>query len=84
MYALAPLRCGLVVSENMTKTRTDVLVVAQRGAQSGKAKKAAQWGKPVLAAEDFLTWAAATGAPGVAPTGALAWGREVMDHPQAG
>ena len=62
MYALA-LRCGLMVSENMTKTRTDVLVVAQRGTQSGKAKKAAQWGKPVLAAEDFLTWATATGRP---------------------
>ncbi|WP_275541238.1 AAA family ATPase [Acidipropionibacterium jensenii] len=48
---------GLAVSENMTKTKTDVLVVAQRGTQSGKAKKAAQWGKPVLAAEEFLEWA---------------------------
>ncbi|KAM9863689.1 AAA family ATPase [Leucobacter sp. BZR 635] len=48
---------GLVISENMTKTKTDVLVVAERGSQSGKAKKAALWGKPVLAAEDFLDWA---------------------------
>lgn len=48
---------GLVISDNMTKTRTDVLVVAQRGTQSGKAKKAAQWGKPVLDAEEFLDWA---------------------------
>lgn len=48
---------GLVISTNMTKTKTDVLVVAERGTQSGKAKKAAQWGKPVLAAEDFLDWA---------------------------
>lgn len=48
---------GLVVSANMTKTKTDVLVVAERGTQSGKARKAAQWAKPVLAAEDFLEWA---------------------------
>ena len=48
---------GLSISDNMTKTKTDVLVVAQRGTQSGKAKKAAQWGKPVLEAEEFLDWA---------------------------
>lgn len=48
---------GLALSENMTKTKTDVLVVAERGTQSGKAKKAAQWGKPVIAAEEFLAWA---------------------------
>jgi hypothetical protein len=48
---------GLAISENMTRTRTNVLVVAQRGTQSGKAKKAVQWGKPVLAAEEFLEWA---------------------------
>ncbi|MBK0422627.1 AAA family ATPase [Leucobacter sp. CSA2] len=48
---------GLVISANMTKTKTDVLVVAARGSQSGKAKKAAEWGKPVLAAEEFLDWA---------------------------
>lgn len=48
---------GLAISDNMTKTKTDVLVVAQRGTQSGKAKKAAQWGKPVLEAEEFLDWA---------------------------
>ena len=48
---------GLVISENMTKTKTDVLVVAERGSQSGKAKKAALWEKPVLSAEEFLDWA---------------------------
>ncbi len=48
---------GLRISANMTKTRTEVLVVAQRGTQSGKAKKAAQWEKPVLSAEEFLEWA---------------------------
>lgn len=56
MSALARDR-GLSISENMTKTKTDVLVVAERGTQSGKAKKAAQWGKPVLSAEEFLEWA---------------------------
>ncbi|KUF05635.1 AAA family ATPase [Leucobacter sp. G161] len=48
---------GLAISENMTKTKTDVLVVAERGSQSGKAKKAALWEKPVLSAEEFLDWA---------------------------
>lgn len=48
---------GLALSANMTKTKTEVLVVAQRGTQSRKAKKAAQWGKPVLSAEEFLEWA---------------------------
>ncbi|MGF3055993.1 AAA family ATPase [Microbacterium sp. YY-01] len=52
---------GLVISPNMTKTKTDVLVVAERGTQSGKAKKAAEWRKPIIAAEDFLEWALNTG-----------------------
>ncbi|WNM27919.1 AAA family ATPase [Demequina capsici] len=47
---------GLVPVDTVTKTRTDVLVVAERGTQSGKARKAAEWGKPVIAAEDFLAW----------------------------
>lgn len=56
MWAIA-MRRGLVISMNMTKTRTDVLVVAQRGTQSGKAKKACEWGKPVVSASEFLDWA---------------------------
>lgn len=56
MWAIA-MRRGLVISMNMTKTRTDVLVVAQRGTQSGKAKKAYEWGKPVVSASEFLDWA---------------------------
>ncbi|SEJ37313.1 AAA family ATPase [Demequina mangrovi] len=47
---------GLVPVPTVTKTRTDVLVVAARGTQSGKARKALEWGKPVIAAEDFLAW----------------------------
>ncbi|MDN4471906.1 AAA family ATPase [Demequina sp. SYSU T00b26] len=52
---------GLVPVPSVTKTRTDVLVVAERGTQSGKARKAAQWGTPVIAAEDFLAWLDARG-----------------------
>lgn len=48
---------GLALSENMTKTRTDVLVVAARGTQSRKAKNAAQWKKPVITVDEFLRWA---------------------------
>lgn len=47
---------GLEPVKTVTKSRTDVLVVAERGTQSGKAKNAAKWEKPVLAAEDFLNW----------------------------
>ncbi|ROR72185.1 exonuclease domain-containing protein [Bogoriella caseilytica] len=49
---------GLVAVPTLTKTRTDVLVVAEAGSQSGKAKNAARWEKPVIAAEEFLAWAA--------------------------
>lgn len=48
---------GLAPVETLTKTRSDVLVVAEAGSQSGKAKKATQWEKPVLTAEQFLEWA---------------------------
>ncbi len=47
---------GLVVTQTVTKTKMDVLVVAERGTQSGKAKKAAQYDKPIIAAEEFLEW----------------------------
>ncbi|WP_062461906.1 ATP-dependent DNA helicase [Demequina soli] len=55
MMALAA-GAGLVPVPSVTKTRTDVLVVAERGTQSGKARKAVEYGKPVIAAEDFLAW----------------------------
>ena len=60
MEDLARVR-GLVPVPTMTKTKTDVLVAAERGAQSGKAKKAAGWGKPVLHADEFLAWAHGSG-----------------------
>ncbi|MGQ7787625.1 AAA family ATPase [Nesterenkonia sp. K-15-9-6] len=56
MTALAA-DCGLAPVANVTKTRCDVLVVAELGTQSGKARKAQEYGKPVLAAEQFFTWA---------------------------
>ncbi|GAA1410410.1 AAA family ATPase [Oerskovia paurometabola] len=48
-------RIGLVPVDNVTKTRCDLLVVAELGTQSGKARKAAQYGKPVISVSDFLT-----------------------------
>ncbi|MGP9603872.1 hypothetical protein ACT3SY_13770 [Brachybacterium sp. AOP42-E1-35] len=47
---------GLVTVPTLTKTKTDVLVVAEAGSQSSKAKNAAKWGKPVAVAEEFLGW----------------------------
>jgi len=57
LHAMAEAR-GLVPVPNLTKVRTDVLVVAEAGSQSTKAKNAARWGKPVVTAEEFLEWAA--------------------------
>lgn len=51
-------RNGLVPVDTVTKTRCDALVVAELGTQSGKAKKAAEYGKPVIPAEEFLAWVA--------------------------
>ena len=48
---------GLRAVPTVTKTRCDVLVVAELGTQSGKARKAQEYGKPVLSAEDFFAWA---------------------------
>ncbi|MGO1228794.1 MAG: AAA family ATPase [Brachybacterium sp.] len=48
---------GLVAVPNVTKTKSDVLVVAELGTQSNKTKNAVKWGKPVIAAEEFLEWA---------------------------
>ncbi len=50
-------RFGLVPVDSVTKTRCDALIVAELGTQSGKAKKAAEYGKPVFHADEFLAWA---------------------------
>ncbi|WP_375001731.1 AAA family ATPase [Aeromicrobium sp. CTD01-1L150] len=48
---------GLAPVDSVTKTRCDVLVVAEVGTQSGKARKAKDYGKPVVTAEEFFAWA---------------------------
>lgn len=47
---------GLEPVKNVTKTKCDVLVAADSASQSGKAKKAREWGKPILSVEHFLDW----------------------------
>lgn len=49
---------GLVPVTTVSKTRCDVLVTAEAGTQSGKARKAAEYGKPVFGAEEFFAWLA--------------------------
>ncbi|GAA1805944.1 hypothetical protein [Nesterenkonia flava] len=56
MHDLAAER-GLEPVKTVTKTKCEVLVVAELGTQSGKAKKALEYGKPVFAAEEFFAWA---------------------------
>ena len=48
---------GLVPVPSVTKTRCEVLVTAEVGSQSGKARKAREWGKPVFSAAEFFAWA---------------------------
>lgn len=47
---------GLAWAPNVSKTRCDALVVAELGTQSGKARKAKEFGKPVFSAEEFFQW----------------------------
>jgi ATP-dependent DNA helicase PIF1 len=49
-------RAGLVPVQSVTKTRCEVLVTAEVGSQSGKARKASDWGKPVFSAAEFFAW----------------------------
>ena len=49
---------GLTPVKSVTKTRCEVLVTAEAGTQSGKARKALEYGKPVFTADEFLEWAA--------------------------
>ena len=50
-------RAGLRAVGNVTKTRCEVLVAADLATQSSKARKAAEWGKPVYSVAEFLSWA---------------------------
>ena len=49
---------GLRWAPTVSKTRCDVLVVAELGTQSGKARKAKEYGKPVISAAEFYDWVA--------------------------
>ncbi|WP_241522023.1 AAA family ATPase [Arthrobacter pityocampae] len=51
---------GLMPVSSVTKNKCEVLISAETGSQSGKAKQAAQWGKPVFTAKEFLAWADGT------------------------
>jgi ATP-dependent DNA helicase PIF1 len=52
---------GLKPVKSVTKTRCEVLVTAEAGSQSGKARKAQEYGKPVFSADEFFEWLAAKG-----------------------
>ena len=47
---------GLAAVPSVTKTRCEALITAEVGSQSGKARKAREWGKPVFSAAEFLAW----------------------------
>lgn len=49
-------QAGLAPVRSVTKTRCEVLVIAEAGTQSGKARKAQEYGKPVFTAEEFFGW----------------------------
>ena len=55
MQAMAT-SAGLVAVASVTKTRCEVLITAEVGTQSGKARKALEYGKPVFSAAEFLAW----------------------------
>ena len=51
-------KAGLAPVKTVTKTRCEVLVTAEAGSQSGKARKAQELGKAVFSADDFFEWLA--------------------------
>jgi len=51
-------RAGLAPVRSVTKTRCEVLVIAEAGTQSGKARKAAEYDKPIFTADEFFGWLA--------------------------
>jgi ATP-dependent DNA helicase PIF1 len=60
MQRMAQKAC-LAPVNSVTKTRCEVLVTAEAGSQSGKARKAQEFGKPVFSADEFFAWLAAKG-----------------------
>lgn len=49
-------KAGLVVKSNVSRTQCDLLIAADPASQSRKARNAAQFGKPIYCAQDFITW----------------------------
>jgi hypothetical protein len=49
---------GLVPVPSVTKTRCEILITAEVGTQSGKARRALEWGKPMFSAAEFFEWLA--------------------------
>ncbi|MGW4091708.1 AAA family ATPase [Nocardia sp. NPDC004750] len=47
---------GLVPVKTVTKSKCDALITAEAGSQSGKAKTATTYGKPIFTARQFLLW----------------------------
>lgn len=47
---------GLEPVDTVTKTKCDVLIVAERGTQSGKARQAEKFQKPIFTVEEFTDW----------------------------
>jgi len=54
-------KAGLAPVKSVTKTRCEVLVTAEAGSQSGKARKAQEFRKPVFSADEFFVWLAGKG-----------------------
>ncbi|MCU1648301.1 MAG: family ATPase [Nocardia sp.] len=47
---------GLVPVKTVTKNKCDALITAEAGSQSGKAKTAIAYGKPIFTVEQFFFW----------------------------
>ncbi|MGW5386396.1 AAA family ATPase [Nocardia sp. NPDC003963] len=47
---------GLAPVASVTKTKCEALIAAEAGTQSGKAKQAIKFAKPIFTAQQFLTW----------------------------
>ena len=80
-------RHDLVPAAGVTKTRTDALVTAEAGSQSGKARNALKWGTPTFTADEFFAWAGlgdagglTTDAPATAPDAVTVQVRALEDH----
>jgi ATP-dependent DNA helicase PIF1 len=54
LHTLA-MSAGLVPVPSVTRTRCEVLITAELGSQSGKVRKATEWGKPIFSAAEFLS-----------------------------